>query len=70
MENNLKAYREKLNLTQTEFAEEVGIDRESYCKIENGKKSLGLKILKKVFRHLKKHYFPDLHMEDLLVDDE
>ena len=70
MKNRLKVYREKLNLTQTEFAQELDIDRPAYNLLENNKKSIGLKVLTKIFLYLRRTYFPDIHMEDLLDFDE
>lgn len=61
----MKVYREKLNLTQTEFAEELGIRRELYNKYENHSVPVGLKQLVHILQRLKTE-FPEIHIEDLL----
>ena len=58
-------YRLKLNMNQTEFAKYLGIGRVAYCKIENGNRQIGLKLLIRIYLKLKER-FPDLNMQDLL----
>lgn len=40
MNKRLKILRKSLNLTQSEFANSIGIKGSSYCDIENGKASI------------------------------
>lgn len=47
--NNLKKYREKAGLNQSQLAEKSGVQRPTLNRIENGNLPLTLKIAKKLF---------------------
>ena len=44
----IKTLREKLNLSQTEFAKKIGYSREHISFVENGKRPVGIKLEKKI----------------------
>ena len=46
----IKKERLKQNLTQEELGERVGVKRSQICKLENGKSSITLSTMSKVFR--------------------
>lgn len=48
----IKKERLKQNLTQEELGERVGVKRSQICKLENGKSSITLSTMSKVFRAL------------------
>lgn len=48
----IKNARLKQNLTQEELGERVGVKRSQICKLENGKCSITLSTMEKVFRAL------------------
>ncbi len=45
---NLKKYRESLSLSQDDFAEKVGLSKDTIGKIEKAKSSLTLNVLSKI----------------------
>ncbi|WP_250674421.1 helix-turn-helix transcriptional regulator (plasmid) [Paraclostridium ghonii] len=40
--NNIKIYREKLNITQKEMAERLGITQQAYSRKERGERSFSI----------------------------
>lgn len=48
----IKSARLKQNLTQEELGERVGVKRSQICKLENGKSSITLSTMSRVFRAL------------------
>ena len=48
----IKAERLKQNLTQEELGEKVGVKRSQICKLENGKSSITLSTMRRVFQAL------------------
>lgn len=48
----IKAERLKQNLTQEELGEKVGVKRSQICKLENGKSSITLSTMSRVFQAL------------------
>ena len=48
----IKKARLKQNLTQEELGEKVGVKRSQICKLENGKSSITLSTMSKVFQAL------------------
>lgn len=48
----IKNARLKQNLTQEELGERIGVRRSQICKLENGKSSITLSTMSKVFRAL------------------
>lgn len=50
---NMKAAREKLNFTQADIAEKVGINVNYYARLERGEKVPSLEVLKQLAKVLK-----------------
>lgn len=48
----IKSARLKQNLTQEELGERIGVKRSQICKLENGKSSITLSTISRVFRAL------------------
>lgn len=48
----IKKARLKQNLTQEELGEKIGVKRSQICKLENGKSSITLSTMSRVFRAL------------------
>lgn len=48
----IKKARLRLNLTQEELGERVGVKRSQICKLENGKSSITLSTMNRVFKAL------------------
>lgn len=61
----IKEIRDKLGLTQAEFAEVLGVQRTYVSMVESGKKPLSDKFIKKVDKLLKKEVYTK---EDTQVD--
>ncbi len=52
LENNLKAVRKQLRVTQSELAHEVGVSRQSIYAIESGKSEPSLSLALKISKSL------------------
>ena len=63
--NQLKLYREALNMTQGEFAALLGVHRVTYNKWENQKEQPNTQSLYDIWIRLKEK-IPGLNMQDLL----
>lgn len=48
MRTNLKIFRVKQNLTQEQFAKEIGYERSSYADVENGKREPSMRFCKAI----------------------
>lgn len=48
MNNAMKKYRERLGLTQSQMAEQLGIAVSTYNMIENGKRGVSVIVAKKI----------------------
>ncbi|HQK63585.1 MAG TPA: helix-turn-helix transcriptional regulator [Candidatus Staskawiczbacteria bacterium] len=53
MKNNIKELRQKLNITQEELAEKVGVRRETIVFLEQGKYNPSLNLAHNVAKNLK-----------------
>lgn len=53
MKNNIKEFRQKLNITQEELAEKVGVRRETIVFLEQGKYNPSLNLAYNVAKNLR-----------------
>jgi putative transcriptional regulator len=53
MKNNIKELRQKMNITQEELAEKVGVRRETIVFLEQGKYNPSLNLAYRVAKNLK-----------------
>lgn len=63
MTNNIKEQRQKLNLTQQELADKVGVRRETIIFLEQGKYNPSLKLAMDIAKFFK------IKVEDLFVNN-
>jgi putative transcriptional regulator len=52
LENNIKAKRDELGITQTELAKRLQISRHHMNKIERGEKNISIKLAARIANHL------------------
>ena len=65
-DNNIKYWRHKLQMTQTEFAEYFNIAQSTISKWESGMCNLDLDSAVELFFKLR-ITFPEIHLEDIVI---